>query len=171
MPPTTLTDLDQIRDECRAMVRKRAALSAGATLIPLPGIDIGTDISLLVELIPAINEKFGLSAKQIDGLDPQMQKLILVAVTSIGSELIGRIVTKQIILQVLQKIGLRVATKSVVRFVPLLGQALSAGLSFGAMRMLGNAHIDDCYEVARSALTGAVIDASYHAVIDERTDA
>ncbi|WP_438805790.1 hypothetical protein [Sodalis sp. (in: enterobacteria)] len=38
------------------------------------------------------------------------------------------------------------ATKPVARgYVPLLGQALAAGLSFSAMKLLGNSHIDDCY--------------------------
>lgn len=152
MIPATIEALDHVRLECRSMVTTRAALSAGATIIPLPGIDVGTDISLLVELIPAINRKFGLTPEQIDGLDPQLQKLILVAVTSVGSELIGRLVTKQIILGVLQRVGLRVAAKSTLRFVPILGQALSAGLSFTAMRLLGNAHVEDCYQVTKRAI-------------------
>ncbi len=153
--PATLPDLDRIREECRAMVKKRAALSAGATLIPLPGLDIGTDVSLLIELIPAINRKFGLTPEQIEHLDPQIKKIILVAVTSLGSELIGRMVTKQIVLSLMQRIGLRFATKSVTRFVPVVGQALSAGLSFGAMRLLGNAHIDDCYAVVQGVISPA----------------
>ncbi|CRL45312.1 hypothetical protein SGGMMB4_02938 [Sodalis glossinidius str. 'morsitans'] len=44
------------------------------------------------------------------------------------------------------------ATKSVSRYVPLLGQALAAGLSFSAMKLLGNSHIDDCYRVVSEVL-------------------
>jgi len=36
--------------------------------------------------------------------------------------------------------------------VPILGQALAASISFGAMKLLGNAHVDDCYAVAKKAL-------------------
>lgn len=152
MLPETIEDLDALRTECRSMVTKRAGLSAGAAVIPIPGIDIGADVSLLVEMIPTINRKFGLTPEQIDQLDPQFKKIMLVAIATMGSELIGKLVTRELIMQVLKKIGIRVATKSFAKFIPILGQALAASLSFGAMKMVGNAHVDDCYEVAKSMI-------------------
>jgi uncharacterized protein (DUF697 family) len=149
MPPRTLEELNALRDECKSMVTKRAGLSAGAAVIPIPGIDIGADVSLLVEMIPAINRKFGLTPEQIDGLDPQIKKIMLVAISSMGSELIGKLVTQKLVMQLLKRVGIRMATKSVARFIPILGQALAASISFGAMRMVGNSHVDDCYEVAK----------------------
>jgi uncharacterized protein (DUF697 family) len=149
MPPRTLEELNALRDECKSMVTKRAGLSAGAAVIPIPGIDIGADVSLLVEMIPAINRKFGLTPEQIDRLDPQIKKIMLVAISSMGSELIGKLVTQKLVMQLLKRVGIRMATKSVARFIPILGQALAASISFGAMRMVGNSHVDDCYEVAK----------------------
>jgi hypothetical protein len=61
-------------------------------------------------------------------------------------------VTKQLITQVLKRVGIRVATKSVVKFIPILGQALAASISFGAMKWVGNSHVDDCYEVAKKVI-------------------
>ncbi|MDC7713251.1 hypothetical protein PQU96_03730 [Vogesella sp. LYT5W] len=152
MPPRTLAELDALRAECKAMVTRRAGLSAGAAVLPVPGLDIGADVSLLLEMIPAINRKFGLSPEQIEALDPQLKKIMLVAITSIGSELIGKLVTRPLLLKLLQRVGLRLATKSAAKFVPLLGQALAASVSFGAMKLIGNAHVDDCYEVAKKVL-------------------
>jgi uncharacterized protein (DUF697 family) len=152
MFPRTIEELNALRDECKSMVTKRAGLSATAAVVPIPGVDIGADVTLLLEMIPAINRKFGLTPEQIEDLDPQIKKIILVAITSIGSELIGKIVTTQLILQVLKRVGIRVATKSVAKFIPILGQALAASISFGAMKMVGNAHVDDCYEVAKRAI-------------------
>ncbi len=40
----TLEELEQVRRECRKMVTRRAGLSAGAAVIPIPGLDIGTDV-------------------------------------------------------------------------------------------------------------------------------
>ena len=148
----SIEELNALRDECKSMVTTRASLSAGAAVIPLPGADIGADVTLLLEMIPAINRKFGLTPEQIDDLDPQFKKITLVAITSIGSELIGKMVTKQLIMQVLKRIGVRVATKSAAKFIPILGQVLAATISFGAMKMIGNSHVDDCYEVAKKAL-------------------
>lgn len=152
MLPRTLEELDALRDECRAMVTRRAGLSAGAAVLPIPGLDLGADIALLAELIPAINRKFGLDAAQVQGLDPQVQRIVLVAATSLGNNLIGQWVTRQLIVQTLQRLGIRVAGKTAAKFVPVLGQALAASVSFGAMKMLGNAHVEDCYRVAKQAL-------------------
>jgi uncharacterized protein (DUF697 family) len=148
----TIEELNAIRDECKSMVTTRASISAGAAVVPIPGADIGADVTLLLEMIPTINRKFGLTPEQIDQLDPQIKKIILVAITSIGSELVGKMVTKQLIMQALKKVGVRVATKSVAKFIPFLGSALAASISFGAMKMVGNSHVDDCYEVAKRAI-------------------
>ncbi|MGF6353340.1 uncharacterized protein (DUF697 family) [Paenibacillus sp. 4624] len=149
MIPATMEQLEQVRKECRTMVRKRATASAGSTLVPLPGTDVIADVGMLMQLLPAINNKFGLSQKQLDGMDPETKSMIYGFVMSIGSKIIGRMVTKELVVQVLKRVGIRVATKSVAKFVPFAGQGLAAALSFTAMRYVGNKHIDDCYEVVK----------------------
>lgn len=150
-----LAELDAIRDRCRAMVRRRAALSAGAAVVPLPGVDIGTDVAILVDLLPRINERFGLSPAQIERLDADTKRIVMVLVSAVGSSVVGRVVTRELVTKLLLKMGLRATTKGVVKYVPLVGQAVSATLSFGAMKMLGDRHIDDCHAVARQALRDA----------------
>ncbi|MCL7462437.1 hypothetical protein [Pseudomonas sp. NW5] len=152
MLPTTLEQLDALRAECRAMVTRRAGISAGAAVLPIPGLDLGTDLALLIELLPAINRKFGLAAEQVRGLDPQLQRLILLGATSLGNNLIGQLITRQLVTQALKGIGVRIGTRTAARLVPVLGQAVAASVSFGAMKLLGNAHVEDCYRVARDAL-------------------
>ena len=147
-----LRQLDRVRADARAMVTRRASLSAGAAIVPIPGFDIGTDVTILVRLLPRINEKFGLAPEQIEALDADTKRAVMMFVSAVGSKLIGRIVTRDVVLKILMKLGVRVTTKGIVKFVPLVGQALSASLSFGAMRLLGNQHVDDCYEVARRSL-------------------
>lgn len=152
MLPANLAELNAVRDECKALVTRRAGISAAAAAVPIPGMDIGADITLLLDMIPAINRRFGLTPDQIDQLDPKLKKVVVVAVTSLGSDLIGKRVTKELVIQVLKRIGIRVTSKSVAKFIPLVGQALAAGVSFGAMKMVGNAHVEDCYRVAQQLL-------------------
>lgn len=128
---------------------RRASLSAGAAVLPLPGLDVGTDIAILLRMIPAINRHFGLSKEQIEALDPETKRIVLVMVSSVGSELIGRVLKKEIVLKLLQKAGVRVTASTVSKVVPLVGSALAASLSFTAMKMLGDAHVEDCYRLAR----------------------
>ena len=148
----SLAELDRIRDECKAMVTKRSAVSAGAAAIPIPGLDIGTDVALLVEMLPAINSKFGLTPQQIEQMDTRSRRLIVVAVSGIGSEVIGKFISRTLVMSLVRKMGTKVATKSVIRFVPFVGQAVAATISFGVMKMVGNGHIEDCYQVCREAL-------------------
>jgi hypothetical protein len=155
MPVATIEELDALRKQCKSMVTKRAGLSAGAAIIPLFGVDTVTDVVLLVDLIPAINRKFGLTPEQIDTLDPHIKKMLFVAITGVGSDLIGRVITHSLVVRVLKRVGVGLSTQSLAKFVPILGQALAASLSFGAMKMLGNAHVDDCYAVAKSFISSS----------------
>lgn len=152
MQAETINELGRIRDECKSMVTKRATVSGAAAAIPLPGVDIGSDVALLLEMIPAISRRFGLSQEQIDAQDPKIKGLILVAITSVGSEMVGKAITKQLIMQLLKQVGIRVATKQVTKWIPFVGSAISAGISFTAMKYLGNSHVDDCYYVAKRVL-------------------
>lgn len=127
--PTTLTELEIIRDECKSMVMARAGLSAGAAIVPIPGADVCADVGLLLDMIPRINRKFGLSPEQIDKLDIQVKIMILAAINRIGSEMVGKLITKQLILQVLKRMGIRVTTKAVTKYIPVLGSTVSASIS------------------------------------------
>ena len=73
--------------------------------------------------------------------------------SGMGNNVIGRMVTKKLVVRLLQRVGIRVATASVAKYVPVMGSLLAAGISFGAMKMVGNSHIDDCYETARTLIT------------------
>lgn len=46
MAPTTLADLDKTRKACQGMVSRRALLSASAAVVPIPGVDISTDVAI-----------------------------------------------------------------------------------------------------------------------------
>jgi len=75
-----------------------------------------------------------------------------VAASGIGSEIIGKFVSRTLVMSLLRKMGVKVATKSITRFIPLVGQAVAATISFGVMKMVGNDHVEDCYQVCRQAL-------------------
>nr|WP_298376107.1 hypothetical protein [uncultured Halomonas sp.] len=144
---TCKKELERVKKECKSMVTKRASLSAGAAVIPLPGVDIGSDIALLVEMIPAINKKFGLTPEQIEQMDTETKLLVMGIISNIGSQMAGKTITKKIITSVLKKMGVKVATKSVAKYVPIIGPVVSGTISFGGMKYIGNSHVDDCYQI------------------------
>ncbi|GAB1304011.1 hypothetical protein [Bacillus altitudinis] len=148
MIPSSIEELNKIKKSCLKMVNKRATVSGVAGAIPVPGVDVSTDVAIMMELIPKINKKFGLSEEQIEVLDVESKKMVLVLATSIGSEMIGKYVTKQAITKLLKKIGLKkLATKSTVKYLPVAGQITSGSISFFALKSLGKSHIEDCYKI------------------------
>lgn len=165
--PQTPEELEQIKTECMQLVTRRSVLSGVAAAVPLPGVDISADITIMVELLMEINRRFGLSEEQIGQLDLERKKVLLVIISSVGNELAGKTVSASMVRSVLKRVSNRIAAKQVSRFVPLMGQAVSAGISFAAMRYLGKNHVDQCYEIALrymnsidSRFTGDVIDIS-----------
>lgn len=152
MLPTSITELEKIRTSCKAMVKRRAATSGGMSLIPIPGVDIAGDVGMLLQLIPSINQKFGLTPEQIDELDTRHQVLIYAMLKKVGSDLVGRAVTKQLVVAALKKVGGRMAAKQVLKYLPFAGQAAAVALSVAAMMYLGNSHVDACFEVAKGAI-------------------
>ena len=50
--------------------------------------------------------------------------------------------------------GKRVAAASVAKYVPVVGSAIAAAVGFGAMKVAGDAHVEDCYRTARALIEG-----------------
>jgi hypothetical protein len=52
----------------------------------------------------------------------------------------------------LKRVGLRLTAKQALKFIPFAGQAAAAALSGSAMLLIGHAHIEECYAIAKQAL-------------------
>jgi len=152
MIPKNLSEIEEIRKECKWMVAKRAVVSGAANLVPLPGVDIAVDIGLLMKLLPAINQKFGLSPEQIDELDPQVRIMIYNLIVTLGTQTAGKVITKQIIVSVLKKFGVKLAGKQVAKFIPIIGQATAFTISVAAMKYVGDTHINECYRLSQQII-------------------
>ena len=150
--PTKLTEIEEIRKDCQRMVVKRALVSGAANLVPVPGADIAVDIGLMMELLPAINRRFGLSPEQIDQLDPQSRMLVYNLVVKLGSETAGKVITKKIVINVLKKVGVKVTAKQVAKYIPLVGQAAAFTISAAAIKYVCDAHINECYSLSQKIL-------------------
>jgi uncharacterized protein (DUF697 family) len=136
MFPADIEELEKIRKECLRMSNKRALFSAAVSVVPVPFTDIAADVALLKQIIPKISAKFGLTKEQLDEYDPRMAILIYDVSKRLGTNMIGKYVTKELIIHILKKIGIRLTTKQVVKYVPIIGQVISAGISFAGMRLI-----------------------------------
>ena len=141
--------IDAAVARCRRMVNRRALMAAGVAVIPVPGLDWLTDVAVLMKLIPAINREFGLSPEQVERLAPDRRIAVYKAISAGGSMLAGKLITRDLVLHVLKLVGVRLTTQQAAKFVPLAGQAVSALLTYSALRYVCEQHIKQCREVAR----------------------
>lgn len=153
---TSLEELERVRSKAKAMVTRRASVGAAASGIPFLGgvIGAGADVINLTTLLPAINKQFGLDPEQIDSLSEQNKKQVSVIVERLGSLVIGKVVTKQLVLTVLKRVGVQITARAAASAAPVIGQVAAVSLSFAMMKYLGNGHVDDCYTVVREMIEG-----------------
>jgi uncharacterized protein (DUF697 family) len=146
--PSTRRDIEAVARHCRKLATRRALISAGASVVPIPGIDIAVDIGVLMSMIEDINAAFGLTPEQIERLAPRRKVFAYKAIMTVGSALVGRVVTRELVIQVMKTIGVRLTAKQAARAVPIAGQVVAASISFAALKYLGDRHIQDCVQVA-----------------------
>ena len=138
-----------IAQRCRKQVSKRALFAAGVAMVPVPGLDWVTDIGLLMKLLPQISAEFGLSQAQVERLAPERRLVVYKAISAGGGLLVGKVVTRELVLKLVQLVGVRLTTQQAAKYVPIAGQAVSAVLTFTALKFVCEQHIRQCLDVAR----------------------
>jgi hypothetical protein len=121
----------------------------------VPGLDWMTDIGLLMRLLPEISREFGLSEAQIERLAPDRRLVVYKAISAAGGMLMGKVITRELVLRVLQTVGVRLSTQQAAKYLPIAGQAVSAALTFTALQFVCEQHIRQCMAVARQLLLPA----------------
>ena len=149
---STMEELDRVRGECRRMVTLRSLAAAGVAVVPVPAVDVLADVGLLADVLPRISRAFGLDHESVEKLDPDVAQRALAVAAGLGNNVIGRLVTRKLVVALLRRVGMRVAAASVAKYVPVLGSAVAASIGFGAMKLAGDAHVEDCYRTARALL-------------------
>ncbi|MEJ8837422.1 hypothetical protein [Ramlibacter sp. AN1133] len=135
----------------RKLLNRRALVAAAASAVPIPGVDWLVDAALLSKLIPAINEEFGLTPEHIAALPSRKREQVEKAVSVVGSMVIGKFITRDLVIRAAAAAGRRLTVKQATKYVPIAGQAISALIGYGAIRYLGEEHIRDCVQVCRQA--------------------
>ncbi|OGP67369.1 MAG: hypothetical protein A2W27_05020 [Deltaproteobacteria bacterium RBG_16_44_11] len=152
MYPKTKKEIQTAKEECEKMLTKRALASAAVSLSPIIGPDIAADMALLLDLLPRINRRFGFAPEQIDSLDEKTIVVVYQLIKATGKAIVGKYVTKELIIILLKRIGIRVTAKQVAKFVPFIGPAISSAISFAGMKYMGKTHIRECVALATELL-------------------
>ncbi len=151
----TIDAVDAIAKRCRQRVHQRALLAAGVAMVPVPGLDWVTDVGVLVKLLPDINQAFGLAPEQIERLAPERRLVVYKAISAGGGLVVGKLVTRELVLKLLKMVGVRLTTQQAAKYLPIAGQAVSAALTYGALKYVCEQHIQQCIAVRRQLLLPA----------------
>ncbi|WP_411843937.1 hypothetical protein [Salinicoccus sp. HZC-1] len=142
--PLTQDQISEREKEARELVEKKARYSSIAAALPIPFLDIGTDMKLMNDITEEIEEVFELDHKQVSDMSDDMMNRAVVMATSMGSEFAGRQTTKFLVKRIFKNSG-----KKVFGLVPFIGQAVGAAISYRMMKKLGNDYVDKCLEAVR----------------------
>ena len=153
--PAGPDSIGRIAERCRKLVNRRALLAAGVAMVPIPGVDWITDIGVLVKVLPEISTAFGLSEAQMERMAPDRRLMVYKAISAGGSMVLGRLVTREVVLMLLKTVGLRLSAQQAAKYLPVAGQLVSAALTFSALKYVCDQHILQCEAVARQLLLPA----------------
>lgn len=147
--PVSGADIDSTRLRCLGLVKKRAAMSAAVAAIPVPGLDVLADITGFAALVDEVNAEFGLSQLQIERLHPRLRVIAYKAAASVGGMLVGKLVTRGLVLRLFKRVAGRMAVKTTAKMVPLAGQIAAAAIGYTLFKRMGEQHVEACAKVAR----------------------
>jgi uncharacterized protein (DUF697 family) len=153
--PGSDNEIDAVVRHCRRLVSRRAMVAAGVAVVPIPGVDWVTDVAILMRLIPDINHAFGLTPQQVERLSPDRRVVVYKAISAAGGLLVGRLVTREVVVQALRLVGVRLTAQQAAKYVPIAGQAVSATLTYSSLRYVCEQHIRQCVAVSKQLLLAA----------------
>ena len=160
--PDSPEEIEAVVKHCRRLVTKRAMLAAGVSMVPIPGIDWVTDVAVLMKLIPEINRAFGLTPEQVERLAPDRRLVVYKTISAGGGMLVGKLVTRELIIKLLKLVGVRLTTQQAAKYVPIAGQAVSAALTFSSLKFVAEQHIQQCVSVSKQLMLPPPANAAAH---------
>ena len=142
-------DLDQVKKECIAIVKRRAKVSAGVAIVPVPFFDVAVDASMLTMLLPDISERFGLLEDRRAAVDLESRAIHWSALKDRTIDFAALMATRGIVKKTVQGFGGRIAAKQVTKFIPLGGQLVAGTMGYMIFKKIATDHIDECYKLAK----------------------
>ena len=130
-------------------MQKRAYISAGAAVVPVPFLDVVIDVGILSQLIPEVNARFGLAPEQISVYDPETKQVHWHELRKRGVEFSGLVIARTAVKSSFNNVAAKVITKQVTKFIPLGGQIIAASLGYMVMKKVAAAHVEECYSLAK----------------------
>lgn len=139
--------LQEKKAACERHVALAAKLAALNGINPVPGLDVGVDLSILINLFKEIRDDYGLNDKSLLNL----KESSIPVVGKLASNVI-QYAAKEGVVALLKKFAGRQAVKAVTKYIPFVGQAVAATLGYAITSNVGASYLDDCHKLAEEIL-------------------
>jgi GTP-binding protein EngB required for normal cell division len=141
------------RETITEVAKRYAYLSAANGLNPLLGVNVAFDVGLLVKLTQTVLKSYGLVDSSIADYIKKSEESGKLHGTIQGiSKWLAQYATEAGIKQILPKLALAQASKSFSSWIPLIGQAIAAGIGYKMTSYYAEKLINESEEKAILAL-------------------
>ncbi len=137
------------RETITNLADKYAWASAANGINPVIGLNIAVDVGILLKLATDVLEFYGLTEQQMSKIHGDAN---VTATIQVVGRFAAEYLTKAGITQILKGLAGREAFKSLIKFVPFVGQAVAAGLGYFITKQFASSLIDDCEKKALELL-------------------
>ncbi len=138
----TEEQLNKKKEAALRYVKRSSTYAAFNGLNPALGVDAAIDIAILYQLYSNIRAAFAITEETIKQSRSGISK----------TSLIAKGMSKEGIKLIFKSLGKKFAAKSVLKYVPVLGQATAAFLGHSMVEKAGHEYVDACYAVAKEKL-------------------
>uniref|UniRef100_A0A8C0JGT3 IRG-type G domain-containing protein n=1 Tax=Chelonoidis abingdonii TaxID=106734 RepID=A0A8C0JGT3_CHEAB len=155
LPNISAKILEKKKAELKKQIWKLALVSSAAAAIPLPGLGLACDITILVTSMRHYCKAFGLDRTSLTNLANRVGTTVPELRAVIKSPLAAEI-SKELVIKLLSKAacGAAMAAEAALSFipVPVVGSLLAAGVSFGTTYYMLQSFLNEAVEDAQKVL-------------------
>ena len=138
--------LESKKASCEKYIALASGASAANGLNPIPGLDISIDAGILLGLFAKIKSAYGIRDESLG-----MKDFLPKALAPIANRIIS-FASKDGLMILLKKFAGRVVAKSLLKWVPFVGQIIAASAGFAITMTAGKDYLKDCHEIAEYIL-------------------
>jgi GTP-binding protein EngB required for normal cell division len=148
---------EQILEEKSIIAKKAVTYGASAAALnginPIPGLDIGLDIAILMRMSKEIESIYGLDEKSINELSKRMgNSANFTAIKAKAGQYTAKFIAKEGILLLLKRLSVNIGSKEILKYIPFVGQIAAAGIGYKMADSFGSDLIDESHELAKEIL-------------------
>ncbi|XP_062996343.1 interferon-inducible GTPase 5-like isoform X2 [Elgaria multicarinata webbii] len=156
LPNISLAILKKKKEALQKQIWKLATLSCGVAAVPIPGLSVACDVTILIKSLSEYRQNFGLDEESLSKLAEKVDKPVEEIKEAIKSPL-AKEISKDLVVKMLTKAGggALMMVEYFASTVPIFGSLAAGGISFGTTYYMLWSFLNEVAEDAQNVLIKA----------------